>query len=303
MHEILDHLSPGSRVLDLGSRGGSFKAEDYPNLLLFAADLGSPGSVQPELRFLRADAGSLPFRSRSFDAVILNHSLEHFERLTPALQEIGRVVKADGAVYVAVPDATTFSDRLYRKVFRDRGGHVNLFGSSTHLSETLSWYFGLPLAGSRTLHASLTFLNRRVVGPGPRRIPWTRLPEPAVALFTAFLRMADNVFGTRLSVYGWALYFGCLKEAVDAEVRTNICVRCGQAHPADWLDHIGAVQRHRWLPAYYRCPGCSAKNFYAAEKGRRPGCDCTGRPVRLLRERPQATVRLSSSEDYGSPAQ
>lgn len=277
MHEILDHLSPGSRVLDLGSKSGSFKAEDYPNLVLFAADLGSPGGVQRELRFLRADAGSLPFRSRSFDAVILNHSLEQFERLTPALQEIGRVVKADGAVYVAVPDATTFSDRLYRKVFRDRGGHVNLFGSSARLSETLSWYFGLPLAGSRTLHASLTFLNRRVVGPGPRRIPWTRLPESVVALVTACLRMADDAFGARLSVYGWALYFGCLKEPVDAEVRANICVRCGQAHPADWLEGIGAVRRRRWLPAYYRCPGCGARNFLAARAMQEPSTLTAGR--------------------------
>src|SRR3984957_16440514 len=163
MHEILDRLPPGSRVLDLGSQAGSFNAADYPELVSIAVDLISPGAgfCKRPHHFVRAEASCLPFRSRTFDAIVLNHSLEHFEQLKPALQEIGRVVRPDGAIYVAVPDATTFSDRLYRKVFRDRGGHVNLFGSESELSKTLAWYFGLKPAGSRTLCASLTFLNRR----------------------------------------------------------------------------------------------------------------------------------------------
>jgi len=55
---------------------------------------------------------SCRFGSRTFDAIVLNHSLEHFERLKPALQEIGRVVRPDGAIYVAVPDAATFKRPL-----------------------------------------------------------------------------------------------------------------------------------------------------------------------------------------------
>jgi SAM-dependent methyltransferase len=269
MHEILDRLPPGSRVLDLGSQRGSFHASDYPKLVLIAADIISPADIsskssQSPLHFVRADASRLPFASRTFDAIVLNHSLEHFERLKPALQEIGRVVRPDGAIYVAVPDATTFSDRLYRKVFRDRGGHVNLFASQSELSKTLSWYFGLPLAGSRTLCASLTFLNRnaRNPGPGSRHIRFSRIPEPLLLCFTAMLRVTDRRFGTRLSVYGWALYFGNLKQPVESTVRTNICIRCGQAHPADWLLHIGAVPQRRRLLPRYECPACGASNFF-----------------------------------------
>ena len=72
--------------------------------------------------------------------MILNHSVEHFLNLKPALQEIGRVTKQDGAACVTVPDATTFTDRLYRKVFRSRGGHVNLFDSAKNLERMLAWY-------------------------------------------------------------------------------------------------------------------------------------------------------------------
>jgi SAM-dependent methyltransferase len=77
----LDHLPPGSRVLDLGSRGGSFHAGAYPKLALIAADLFRPDEIQGGIHFVQADASSLPFASRTFDAIILNHTLEHFERL------------------------------------------------------------------------------------------------------------------------------------------------------------------------------------------------------------------------------
>ncbi len=50
-----------------------------------------------------------------------------------------RLVKRDGAVFVALPDARTFSDRVYRKVAKSAGGHVNLFGSSAELETMLTW--------------------------------------------------------------------------------------------------------------------------------------------------------------------
>ncbi len=266
MQEILDHLPPGSRVLDLGTRDGSFRAETYPDLIVIAVDLNVPREIQQGSYFVQADAAGLPFASRSFAAVILNHTLEHLERLKPALQEVGRVIRTEGAVYVAVPDATTFSDRLYRKIFKNRGGHVNLFGNESELSAMLAWYFGLPPAGSRTLCASLTFLNRRAreAGAGQLRMPF-RLPERALLALALLLRNLDRRFGTRLTIYGWALYFGNLQERVDPTVRRNICIRCGQAHPSDWLISLGLVQRRRWSFDHYPCPGCGARNIFVPD--------------------------------------
>src|SRR3989442_161106 len=141
MDEILDYAPDTARVLDLGSHKGSFPEGAY-RFLTIRVDIGEPkrkgGCV------VQADAAGLPFRSRTFDAVVLNHSLEHFVSLKRSLQEIGRVVKREGAVFVAVPDARTLADRIYRKLYRDRGGHVNLFGSRVELATMLSWYFGLP---------------------------------------------------------------------------------------------------------------------------------------------------------------
>lgn len=121
----------------------------------------------------------------------------------------------------------TLSDRLYRKLFRNRGGHVNLFGSETELTKMLGWYFGLSPAGSRTLCASLTFLNRRARNPDAAqlRIP-SHLPERLLLYLTWLLRAADLRFGARPTIYGWALYFGNIRERADPALRTNIGIRC-----------------------------------------------------------------------------
>lgn len=263
MHEILDHLPEGAAVLDLGSRNGSFPAADYPRLVVVRADI-KPGPSGG--RFVQADATSLPFASRSFDAVILNHSLEHFVKYKAALQEIGRVVKREGAVFVAVPDARTLADRIYRKVYVDAGGHVNLFDGDVELAKTLAWYFGLPHVATRVLCSSLVFLNRRNTRDRMVR-KQLRLPamgEPWLAALSGILRLVDRLFHTRASVYGWAFYFGSVPETVDPLPRTNVCVRCGQAHPSGWLVEGGLVRR-QW-PRVYKCPDCGATNWYTRDE-------------------------------------
>ena len=264
MHEILDHLPDGAKVLDLGCKGGSFASSDYPHLVVICADIEKPGSGQIG-RFVQADAAALPFPSGFFDAIILNHCLEHFGRLKPALQEIGRCINRRGAIFVAVPDAKTVTDRFYRRLYYNSGGHVNLFGSDDELSTMLSWYFGLPHVGTRVLCSSLLFLNRRTnpTIPVSRHITFRGVWEPLLALTSGVFRLVDGHFKTRLSVYGWALYFGTIYEFVDPTVRPNVCVRCGTGNPAEWLTHLGVV-RKRWIFfKVYRCPGCGATKLFS----------------------------------------
>src|SRR5438477_426023 len=115
MHEILRNLPAGARVLDLGCAAGSFASDELP-FIVVRIDLERPDTHASH--FVQADAARLPFPAACFDAVISNHSLEHFDNLAASLEEIGRVVKPSGALYVAVPDATTISDRLYRWLAR-----------------------------------------------------------------------------------------------------------------------------------------------------------------------------------------
>lgn len=260
MHEILYNLPAEALVLDLACGGGSFDASAFP-FTTIRADLECRTPHRP---FARADAAHLPFRSGVFDAVICNHGLEHFLEADRAVAEMGRVLRRGGAIYLSVPDASTLHDRLYRFVTFG-GGHVNRFTDAGSLVRWLESSTGLPHAGTRTLLASFSFLNRRNCGSRlPRRYriaAWHR--ELPLAVLVALARRADRVFGTRLNVYGWAFYFGSIPEAVSRQRWVNLCIRCGQAHSGLWLKEVGAVRRRWFFLRAYRCPTCGAENLYA----------------------------------------
>lgn len=247
MHEILRHLPPSARVLDLGSNRGSFDVPAY-RFVTIRADLepaAGPSTVC-------CDAALLPFRNGGFDAVISNHSLEHFHRLQQSLSEIGRVIAPGGALYVAVPDARTFSDRLYRWLGRG-GGHVNAFTSAHELAGRIEQATGLPCAATRLLHTSLSFLNRRNIKGSRQKKLWLFAggDEEVLAFLSYVCRRLDGWFGTRLSVYGWAFWFGQIHEAVDTRPYVNVCVRCGSGHAEE------ALSSPRW-----RCAQCGGLNWF-----------------------------------------
>lgn len=260
MQEILNHLPAGARVLDVGSGAGSFSELGYP-FLVVRVDLNRP--ARGTRCFVQADAARLPFPNRTFDAVVLNNSLEHFIEMKQALQELGRVVKPEGAAFVSVPDARSFSDRLYRKVYRRGGGHVNIFVSAAQVQEMLTWYLQLPYVATRPLFTSFTYL-RREADRGQRRMRFRGFSDGLLAAATLATRVLDSYLGLRTGVYGWALYLGSVREPVDERPWRNVCVRCGQAHVAAWLEAAGRV-RKAWPLRYYHCPGCSAFNFFFAD--------------------------------------
>jgi len=68
-----------------------------------------------------ADA-SLPFPSESFDAVIICEVIEHLNfNPLPMLLEVSRLVRPGGYAYVAMPNFSSFSNRL--RVLRGRSPH------------------------------------------------------------------------------------------------------------------------------------------------------------------------------------
>jgi SAM-dependent methyltransferase len=249
VHELLSNLAPDAWVLDLGAAGGSFASDRALRIDLERESLKPPHGVQ-------ADAARLPLRDHSFAVVISNHSMEHFENLGGALAEIGRVIKPEGALYVAVPDASTLCDRIYRWLARG-GGHVNAFHSAPELARQIEEATGLRHAATRTLCTSFSYLNRK----NRRAAPPKKLyllgggTEISLHLFNAVFRLSDRWLNTRLSVYGWALYFGNIDAGIDKTTWRNVCIRCGSGHPRSAL--AGRLA--------YRCPTCGAANLISAE--------------------------------------
>jgi SAM-dependent methyltransferase len=202
MHEILRHLEAGARVLDLGSGEGSFDPAAYPHVVTVHLDAELPpaGGVS---NFVLADAARLPFPNASFDAIVANHSLEHVGDLAATLAEMRRVLRPTSTIYIAVPDASTLNDRVYRWLYRG-GGHVNAFRDAATLSQRIALATGRPLVAIRVLHASFIFLHRQNFRSRPPRRLWLFANgDPRfIAALTFALRTFDRWLGTRLSVYG-----------------------------------------------------------------------------------------------------
>ena len=260
MDKLLECLPPGARVLDLGARTGSFNT-DRKDLAVVRLDLEIPANRGAGL-YVSADAARMPFRAEAFDAIISNHSLEHFVELEATLKEIGRVVKRDGALYVAVPDATTLTDRIYRWLAKG-GGHVNAFRKPQDVAIPVERLTRLPLRATHVLYSSLSFLNRRNrTAPAPRRIAlFLNGSERYLAFLMWVLRGIDRRLGTRLSVYGWEFHFGSGPVPERIESWINVCVSCGSGFPEAYLRAKGVVRG--WA---YRCPECGGFNLLTGEK-------------------------------------
>lgn len=260
MHEILRAMGAGCRVLDLGCKEGSFGIECCPDAQIVRLDrlFTTTGAD-----FVQADAARLPFRNGTFDAVIANHCLEHMDDADGVLREIGRVARRGGALYIAVPDGSSLTDRIYRWIYHG-GEHVNLFRSAEDLASRITAATGLELGATRVLHTSLFFLNGALFKPRPPRRLWlfANGDPRLIACLTYVLRLADRLLGVRLSVYGWAMYFGCLREPVETAAWTNVCVGCGVGRSAAALISKGLVRRRLFLPASYSCPTCRTWNLF-----------------------------------------
>lgn len=267
MQELLEALPGPRKVLDLGCAEGSFVP---PGAETVVVQVDIEPRTKPPANFVQADAARLPFPAQSFDGIVSNHSLEHIGNLEGALGEIRRVMRPDGLLYIAVPDAGTLADRLYRWLARG-GGHVNAFTSANQLAARIESATGLKHTATRTLFTSLSFLhrgNRR--SPAPRKV-WligggTHL---SLLLITFSMRVIDRILGSRLSVYGWALYFGPYPSAIDCHLRSNVCVRCGSGHASKWLVENRLI--HRWLLfRAYRCPNCGSTNLFTDDEHHQP---------------------------------
>jgi ubiquinone/menaquinone biosynthesis C-methylase UbiE len=92
---------------------------------------------------LLADANAgLPFADSSVDGVHLNHVLEHLDDLVAAMDEVWRVLKPGGRVYITVPHATS-SFMTWRDPTHRRGMNLSTltyFDNTTFDGALFSYY-------------------------------------------------------------------------------------------------------------------------------------------------------------------
>jgi SAM-dependent methyltransferase len=206
---------------------------------------------------------NLPLASASIDLVVCNHALEHFAELERALDEIGRVLKPSGRLYVSVPDGYGLCDQVYRWLF-EGGGHVNRFRRN-ELAQLVESRCGVRLSKWQRLYSSFGYLRgipdlaRQHHEHLQPRLRWIgRLPRALVdvshTLLYAGTRTLDRYLGTSTALYGWALWFDMSGgPASESPGYINVCANCGAGNPPD------PARKHfrRWT-----CSSCRSQNRF-----------------------------------------
>ncbi|MCG2635256.1 MAG: methyltransferase domain-containing protein [Gammaproteobacteria bacterium] len=103
LQEELGRSLDGLRILDVGTGTGEIASELGRLCDVVSVDPVDTRGVTTGYQYVRATTG-LPFANASFDIAISNHVIEHLPDAEHHLAELARVVRPDGAVYLATPN-------------------------------------------------------------------------------------------------------------------------------------------------------------------------------------------------------
>jgi SAM-dependent methyltransferase len=260
LREVIAAQPRGASVLDAGCGPGSWPYAERPDLDITGFDLKfppGPPAPRPGLRVFRADLARLPLRDGGFDLTVCHYVLEHVTALAACCDELARVTKPGGTLYLSVPRAAAFDDRLYRFAgyfakfallkFRKRIEHQQRFDLATVLALFARRGFAL------TAHASV-----------PAGFSWMNDPrtKPLQGAFTAALAWLHRWFGADLARdANFVLTFvrvGPPQPAPDprgplpgARRVTHVCCECGEH---------AIVDPPRPWPGAWTCPWCGSSN-------------------------------------------
>lgn len=108
-------VQSGWKTLEIGCSAGYYSQRLVARgLRVFGMDLNAPLIAEAartcgQGNFCAAEASHLPFATGSFDAVVMLEVLEHVGEESPVLDEIQRVLKRGGLLFLSTPHAGTFA--------------------------------------------------------------------------------------------------------------------------------------------------------------------------------------------------
>ncbi len=261
LDNFLEKLRTSAVVLDLGCGEGSFDYYKY-RFKVKALDSSKPVKKLPKnTEFISTEFTSLPFKDKTFDAIVANWTLQRIKNVDSMLSEIGRVLKDDGFFFCSIPDGLSFDEAFYKFLYRTRK-HVNSFGFKPFQKLVLE-KANLNLDSYCEWHTGFTYMvvpKGKHVGLSPLKLI-TLLPDPLTHGLQRVLvrgtRFSDSKFNTKLGVCGWLMVFkrGARKQTAFPSTR-NICTKCGVSY---WGNHQSGPLGLVGLKTY-RCSSCGRTN-------------------------------------------
>jgi len=251
LRELIAAAPPGARVLDAGCGPGSWPYDLRTDLTITGFDIKfppGPPAPAPHVTVFRGDLARLPIRDGSFGLTVCHYVLEHVTELERCCDELVRVTKPDGTLYLSVPRAAAFDDRLYRFAgyftkyamgkFRKRIEHQQRFDYAKLVR--LFERRGMGLTAYAMIPAGFSWMNdartKKLQGP-----------------FTDALAALHRATGIDLAAD--ANFVMTFRRGARGEPRTrrltHVCRECGEHSVLD---------PPQPLPATWACPWCGKSN-------------------------------------------
>lgn len=129
---FLKPLSKDDSVLDIGAGTGimsEFAHECRADLQFVAID-SAEGMLKFSAEYIqthKAHAEALPFGAASFEAIFIGEALHHFQDVDKSIQEMVRVLKSEGRLFIYDFDSSTFMGKSLCRVEKILGEPGNFF--------------------------------------------------------------------------------------------------------------------------------------------------------------------------------
>jgi SAM-dependent methyltransferase len=127
---MLELVTNAKSILDAGcGTGAAWWSNKRPETHMIAVDLlDTPTNLPPNTSFFFSDIESFCERkdyAGSFDLILAEHVMEHFSDPARVALLFNRVLAVNGIVHIGIPDASMFSDRFFRLIHPEGGGHIS----------------------------------------------------------------------------------------------------------------------------------------------------------------------------------
>ena len=129
---FLKPVSDQASVLDLGAGTGIMSEFAYAcrSDLQFIAVDPAEGMLKFSAEYVQTHKGNaeaLPFESERFEAIMIGEALHHFQDVDKSIQEMVRVLKKEGRLFIYDFDSSTFIGKLLCLVEKLFGEPANFF--------------------------------------------------------------------------------------------------------------------------------------------------------------------------------
>jgi ubiquinone/menaquinone biosynthesis C-methylase UbiE len=129
---FLKPVSNDASVLDLGAGTGIMSEFAYAcrEDLQFTAVDPAEGMLKFSAEYVethKANAEALPFEAERFEAILIGEALHHFQDVDKSMQEMVRVLKKEGRLFIYDFDSSTFMGKSICRVEKILGEPGNFF--------------------------------------------------------------------------------------------------------------------------------------------------------------------------------